>query len=152
MSPVNPFFVGQFPNWESMNIHPETKCAASEYCAVHRPSDHHMRYWPMKMMTVAFLPDYDWSAFLVSAGEALGVQYVPGVIMRRCPHKFMHPDPDSFAALQKIYHLGESFYRHPCDGCCCPHGLHINALFRTYACGPDCEAMVFGPEAEQLDV
>jgi hypothetical protein len=80
----------------SIKVHDEGRCIG-EVCPIHRPTDHHMREWPM-----------------VYRGDR-------GIFERLCPdHGTGHPDPDDQVALKFI--LGESDGIHGCDGCCNPEG------------------------------
>lgn len=62
-------------------------------CALHNPTDHHMRDWPVN--------------FRVDKC---------GLMERHCPHGIGHPDPDSihFYSRHDMDYLGV----HGCDGCC----------------------------------
>lgn len=71
--------------------HPPTDCAGRA-CAIHAPSDHHMREWPR-------------------------VLRASGLIERTCPHGVGHPDPDSLAWLDDVA-PGHGLAVHGCDGCC----------------------------------
>lgn len=73
-------------------VHAEDVCDSDEACTVHRPSDHHMREWPMVLE-----PRY-------------------GIVSRVCEHGKNHPDPDSISWVTRI--RGEGFGFHECDGCC----------------------------------
>lgn len=69
-----------------LQTHHERLCAGRP-CCIHHPSAHHMRTWPQH-----------WSQ-----GH--------GVVLRRCPHDRLHPDPDDLKSR-----TGQLV--HPCDGCC----------------------------------
>lgn len=84
--------------WEFANgtflVHRYWACKGY-FCALHNPSDHPMREWPMH---------YRLSSQLIE---------------RICPHGVGHPDPDSVAHLSRTdpncyAHLDV----HGCDGCC----------------------------------
>lgn len=70
-------------------VHLPTACT-NRPCAMHHPSDHHMRSWPM-----------EW----VGGHRMLG-----GRLMRYCPHNQLHPDPDGIDPNDCP----------DCDGCCRP--------------------------------
>ncbi len=106
----------QFAN-RTTYVHDLASCGG-EFCVIHNPSRHHMRYWPLELHT-------DKSPH----GNAL--------CYRVCPHALKHPDPDSVAyftnhyrgleALAMAAHIGiEDIMRpyvdlvHECDGCCTP--------------------------------
>jgi hypothetical protein len=56
------------------NVHPQDKCAGRT-CAVHNPSDHHMRDFPQHYR-----------------GDR-------GIMERICPHGVGHPDPDDYRSM-----------------------------------------------------
>lgn len=70
--------------------HPLSACLG-QACAVHAPSNHHMRDWP-KLLRASSL------------------------IERVCDHGIGHPDPDSMA-WQETQGRGH-LWVHGCDGCC----------------------------------
>lgn len=70
------------------NVHSSTACYDTDACALHKPSDHHMRTWPM-----------NW-------------RLDRRIFERLCPHNIGHPDPDSIAAMISDDGI------HGCDGCC----------------------------------
>ena len=78
--------------------HTKKQCKATRkaggpvHCAVHRPSEHHMRSWPMLLRSSTLLE-------------------------RLCPHGVGHPDPDSAAYLDWRDGI-DSWGLHGCDGCC----------------------------------
>ena len=74
-----------------VNIHRAELCQG-RHCAIHNPSDHHMRDWSI-----------NWR------GDK-------GQIERICVHGVGHPDPDDLA-----YHVSQGrdwIGIHGCDGCC----------------------------------
>jgi hypothetical protein len=78
-----------------LRTHPKGKCH-SEVCAVHNPSDHHMRRWPML-----------W-------------RHDRGLLERLCEHGVGHPDPDHVTYVREKFGEVEAKYEsvHGCDGCC----------------------------------
>jgi hypothetical protein len=74
-----------------INVHTEAACVGP--CPLHKPSEHHMRNWP-----------------LVWRDDR-------GIFERTCPHGIGHPDPDS---LRRAVEYDEDTYAgvHGCDGCC----------------------------------
>lgn len=81
------------------NVHPPADCADRQYCALHRPSDHHMRLWPT---------NWRWDRCIME---------------RLCPHGIGHPDPDDQDWLTSVGKIHEGV--HGCDGCCLPpHESH----------------------------
>ena len=86
--------------------HPPSWCEDDEHCAVHNPSDHHMRDWPQHFRDPAI--------------EAATFGLHPGLMERICPHGVGHPDPDHMAFYRK-HHSPEEVSAegmHGCDGCC----------------------------------
>ena len=80
-------------------FHNEDRCQGRN-CVIHRPSDHAMRQWAMRLRAST-------------------------LVERLCPHNISHPDPDS-ASFLNYYHYGEEavvggFSVHGCDGCCIRH-------------------------------
>jgi hypothetical protein len=73
------------------NVHHPIKCHG-EHCIIHKPSEHHMRLWPL-------------------------LYYTGGRFERACPHHLGHPDPDALAFARTMYPDSEVDF-HPCDGCC----------------------------------
>lgn len=71
-----------------MSVHSADACA-SETCPIHRPSDHRLSSAPL-----FWHPD-------------------KRMMLRRCDHKALHPDPDDL----KIQTWPEEG-AHDCDGCC----------------------------------
>lgn len=71
-----------------MSVHSADACA-SEKCPIHRPSDH-------KLRSAALFWDPD-----------------KRMMMRRCAHEALHPDPDDMKIL-----LWPKEGTHECDGCC----------------------------------
>jgi hypothetical protein len=84
-----------------LRVHDERECQGrAGPCCIHRPSDHHMRTWPMH-----WSPIYE--------------------MQRQCPHGEQHPDPDHVAYLSRYLNgsiLLDRISRHEaeCDGCCQP--------------------------------
>ena len=74
------------------NVHDESQCNGRN-CAIHNPSDHHMKDWPLHWRE-------DRRFF-----------------ERICEHGVGHPDPDEIE-----YHKsqGRDISVHGCDGCCNP--------------------------------
>lgn len=74
-------------------IHPQRSCAG-EHCAFHRPSEHKMNHWPIRLCDDLPYP----------------------LLERICEHGQGHPDPDSVAFLELggWFEVGD----HECDGCC----------------------------------
>lgn len=79
------------------NVHPEEVCAAED-CAVHNPSDHHMRSWPQYFRTDR------------------------GITERICEHGIGHPDPDHMTWYASCHNPQDTRTEgiHGCDGCCQP--------------------------------
>jgi len=71
-------------------FHAPASCAGSA-CAIHNPSAHHMRDWP------------------INAREST-------LIERVCPHGIGHPDPDSLAYFKR--RGWDGYGVHGCDNCC----------------------------------
>ena len=70
-----------------VNVHDSDKCAG-EFCTIHNPSDHHMKYWSQN-----WRPDR-------------------GIMERMCEHGVGHPDPDDPAMKFSYERI------HGCDLCC----------------------------------
>lgn len=83
-----------------VNVHAVDQCAGQN-CCIHNPSDHHMKPWK---------PTWD-PAFKM--------------MMRSCPHRLLHPDPDDMAFLRRRWspRAAARFAQHVCDGCCQPYGM-----------------------------
>lgn len=79
-----------------LRCHPVYACNMP--CAIHGPSDHHMRYWPT----------------LWRQDEMM--------FERTCEHGIGHPDPDSMRYIKDHHGPTEAKNRsiHSCDGCCAP--------------------------------
>lgn len=73
----------------TVRVHTEAGC--SPPCAIHAPTNHHMRMWPMIYRTDR------------------------GIIERQCEHDVGHPDPDDYRVRHSV---AEGV--HGCDGCCAP--------------------------------
>lgn len=71
-----------------MSVHGADVCA-SQSCPVHRPSDHVLNTAPLVWHPVARM------------------------MLRRCEHDELHPDPDDLKVLTWPQEAV-----HPCDGCC----------------------------------
>lgn len=93
-------------------IHPASECGGD--CPFHRPSEHHMRDWPITIRNGPF----DFRAREIGSGRPLYLTE------RICSHGVGHPDPDSLAFLRQAAGetQGGAFARHGCDGCCLPPG------------------------------
>jgi hypothetical protein len=94
---VNPAGIRSGPR--VLTCHPAHRCrdAPSGWdvpCAIHSPSPHHMRDWPMV-----------WRADL---------RYME----RECRHGVGHPDPDDLAFRRHAGRTPDEM--HGCDGCCRP--------------------------------
>jgi hypothetical protein len=72
-------------------VHRWNQSCTDDGCAIHCPTEHHMKDWPKVMATGT-------------------------VVVRICEHDYEHPDPDSFAFFERTgrSHMGV----HNCDGCC----------------------------------
>jgi hypothetical protein len=77
-------------------VHPESSCAEQSACAMHNPTDHHMRGW-----------EVIW-------------RYDRGILERICQHGIGHPDPDQFPYWDANGMEAEAV--HGCDLCC--HASH----------------------------
>ena len=77
-----------------VTTHAEALCEG-RVCAIHNPSNHHMRDWPVTLRL-----DRN------------------GLLERQCPHGQGHPDPDSVAHFEA--QGDETAGYHGCDGCCQP--------------------------------
>ncbi len=68
------------------------------HCAVHNPSDHHMKTWPQHWREDRCFME------------------------RICPHGVGHPDPDHMAYIRTKFHEDDVAAEgmHGCDGCCKP--------------------------------
>ena len=75
------------------NVHDETPECHQFGCAIHAPSDHHMRDWPTYWRNDR------------------------GMVERTCPHGIGHPDPD-VEYFKKRNGLDDAEGIHGCDGCC----------------------------------
>lgn len=76
-----------------VNVHTVDRCGGNP-CVIHNPSRHHMAIWPPH-----------WNA-------------AAGVMFRRCPHGYLHPDPDDVTYLRRVNRIHR--IGHMCDGCCQP--------------------------------
>lgn len=76
-----------------VNVHTVDQCDGQP-CCIHNPSNHHMIQWTPS-----------WN-------DATGVMF------RRCPHDYLHPDPDNLTHLRRINRI--TYAVHHCDGCCQP--------------------------------
>lgn len=77
-------------------IRAHKKAICDPPCAIHAPSNHHMKDWPLVFRDT-------------------------GALERKCPHGIGHPDPDTIAWVEK--HHGKEVAEmengtHGCDGCC----------------------------------
>lgn len=67
------------PDGTEMRVHPRSACETRDApCVIHKPSDHHMRDWPLNFR-----------------GDT-------GVMERICPHGWGHPDPDHMAYVRSL--------------------------------------------------
>jgi hypothetical protein len=73
------------------NIHAEP--CQMPHCVIHKPSDHHMRSWPLRWRDDR------------------------RIFERQCPHGVGHPDPDD-VQFKIEYHEDTYAGIHGCDGCC----------------------------------
>ena len=80
-------------NVKLVNVHDESQCRG-RVCVIHRPTEHHMRPWPLH-----------WR------GDRL-------LFERLCPHGVGHPDPDQFDYWEATGRRHLSI--HGCDFCCQP--------------------------------
>lgn len=81
-------------NWlTELHVHSVESCSG-EFCVIHKPSMHHMRFWPI----VFELDDH----FLA---------------LRSCAHQKLHPDPDSLAYVEKA--SKEKLDHECCPETCC---------------------------------
>lgn len=56
-----------------MYVHHPSKCEKQPVCGIHQPTPHHMSTWPRL-----------WRSY-------------EKMMYRRCPHGYLHPDPDEVA-------------------------------------------------------
>ena len=75
------------------NVHPYSACSSRGYCAIHHPTNHHMRDW-----------DLIWNRQETQ-------------LERLCPHDLSHPDPDDLRYWVEARHEPWKA-QHVCDGCC----------------------------------
>lgn len=80
-----------------VRTHLDAMCAG-EYCVIHRPSNHHMRCWPINIRLDRF----------------------GSLAERICKHGIGHPDPDSLTFVEGLHPAPQRGYEgvHGCDGCC----------------------------------
>jgi hypothetical protein len=82
---------------QGLRVHPASACAKDETCCIHKPSDHHMREWPL-----------NWR------GDR-------GLMERIDPETGTgHPDPDAVAFHLSNHPNDKYFAVHGCDGGCQP--------------------------------
>lgn len=74
-----------------VSVHSPQLCGTDRPCVIHRPSEHHMRGWPL---------NWRWDR---------------GIFERICEHGIGHPDPDDAAYRHSV---GDHDTVHGCDGCC----------------------------------
>ncbi len=76
-------------------VHAFDVCRQDQFCAIHRPSHHGMRAWPMHLRET-------------------------GLIERVCSHGVGHPDPDSARYFNERGPVGSrgTWTIHGCCGCC----------------------------------
>ena len=77
-----------------INVHDRSECKGS--CPIHKPSDHHMKDWPLHWRDDR------------------------GIFERICPCGVGHPDPDDMAYRQSIGLDSKGI--HGCCGCCSSKG------------------------------
>lgn len=94
----------RFPPIPGLWVHAATLCDPSEPCVIHRPSDHHMRDWPLHWRDDRKLME------------------------RLCAHGIGHPDPDDIAFKRRALgdRRADAEAVHGCDGCCA-HTMEPNA-------------------------
>lgn len=81
-------------NWLiELKVHSVESCSG-QFCVIHNPSMHHMRFWP-----IAFDPGHSFLA------------------LRSCQHQMLHPDPDSLAYVEKA--SKEKLDHECCPETCC---------------------------------
>ncbi|HEV2353927.1 MAG TPA: hypothetical protein VGR89_06780 [Puia sp.] len=87
-----------FRDPKKLKVHKRSECKDRPIpCAIHDPSDHHMKDW-----------DYLWR----------GDRHL---MERLCPHGIGHPDPDHLAWVHSNSPaLAKTQGIHGCDGCCFP--------------------------------
>jgi hypothetical protein len=80
-----------------VNVHTIDQCHGQD-CCIHNPSNHYMADWP-----------YRWDS-------------ITKLMLRRCRHDFLHPDPDDLAFRRRRHGLERAAIKalHDCDGCCQP--------------------------------
>lgn len=84
----------ELPDGTPIRAHKRVDCHPP--CALHAPSDHHMKDWPLIMRR-------------------------DGRLERLCSHGIGHPDPDSLAHTKANYpDFLELLAVHGCDDCCIP--------------------------------
>jgi hypothetical protein len=90
------------------NVHYETLECRERGCAIHNPTDHHMKDWPQHFRD----PRIERATF--------GMH--PGLIERVCEHGVGHPDPDHMTWYASCHTPEETEFEgiHGCDGCCAP--------------------------------
>jgi hypothetical protein len=83
---------GSYVGVVTIRCHDPRNCAGQSGCAIHRPSEHHMRDWRLSFRADKYCME------------------------RQCEHGKGHPDPDDLA-----YHISRGqgdVGIHGCDGCC----------------------------------
>lgn len=93
-------------------VHGPLTCAGGA-CAIHNPSEHHMRDWPLGFLKLGV-------SGMVGA-QLAGYALVVGT--RTCGHEVPHLDPDSLAHTVEAMGIGAAtvmvaWERRSCDGCC----------------------------------
>lgn len=79
-----------------VNVHPHALCQGHP-CAIHNPTNHHMRSWPQHWRQDRYLME------------------------RHCAHGIGHPDPDHIHSIRRANPQHEFTQGvHGCDGCCKP--------------------------------
>lgn len=77
-----------------VNVHDKDLFCLVHGCAIHNPSDHHMKDWPT-----------NWRADR-------------RLMERVCPHGVGHPDPDTVNYRKVNEGATDDDFIHGCDGCC----------------------------------
>lgn len=81
---------------QTLYVHTKTQCLLDDSCAIHNPSDHHMRGFPQFWREDRFMME------------------------RVCPHGVGHPDPDQIKYWDRVLGRERASIEayHGCDGCC----------------------------------
>ncbi|KRD43002.1 hypothetical protein ASE38_01570 [Cellulomonas sp. Root930] len=80
----------------TLRTHGPAKCAADDFCPIHRPSPHPLATAPMA-----------W-------------RHDVALLERVCPHGVHHPDSDALEYARRTHgtDIGDRLAVHGCDGCC----------------------------------